>query len=193
MQAPSFDPDPGGDAPQDRVLTTERLTLRPAALGDFEASAALWADEAVVRYIGGRPSSAEEVWARLLRYIGHWSALGYGFWAAHERAGGRFVGEIGFADFQRDLPESFTGAPEAGWAFTPAAQGQGLASEALAAALGWGDRHFGPGRRVCLIHPDNGRSVRLAERHGFSAYLRTVYRGAPTLLLERGVAAAGER
>lgn len=55
------------------VITTERLTLRPHLLADFEDSLAMWADPAVVRYVGGEPSSPEEAWSRLLRYAGLWA------------------------------------------------------------------------------------------------------------------------
>src|SRR4051794_10632439 len=120
------------------TLSTERLRLVPPDLAAFAESAALWSDPQVTRHIGGRPSTPEEVWARLMRYVGHWSLLGYGYWCVREKVGGRFVGEVGFADWRRDLEPSFDGAPEAGWALTPAFHGRGYASEAVAAMLAWG-------------------------------------------------------
>ena len=103
------------------VLETARLVLRGHKIGDFEDAAAMWADPLVTRHIGGRAFSREESWARLLRYLGHWQLLGYGFWAVIEKASGRFVGEVGFADFKRDFdaPQDLelTGNhPEIGWA-----------------------------------------------------------------------------
>ena len=85
------------------VLETERLRLRGHRLDDFAASSAMWADEVVTRYIGGRPFTEEEVWARLLRYVGHWALVGYGYWVLEEKATGAFVGEMGFGDFKRDI------------------------------------------------------------------------------------------
>ncbi len=166
-------------------LHTARLTLRPHTLADFEDSAALWGDAEVTRHIGGRPFSREEVWSRLLRYVGHWSALGYGYWCVRERDGGRFVGELGFADLQRALEPAFEGAPEIGWALSPTAQGRGLAHEAVSAAMAWGDAHFDRARTVCLIAPDNARSIRLAERLGYRRYASTTYKDSPTVLFER--------
>ena len=75
------------------VIETERLILRGHVLEDSEASLALWTDPEVTRFIGGKPSTTEEVWPRLLRYAGHWSLLGFGYWAITEKATGRFVGE----------------------------------------------------------------------------------------------------
>ena len=86
----------------------------------------MWADPTVVRHIGGKPSSLEESWSRLLRYGGLWSLLGYGYWLVEERGSGAFVGEVGFADFRRELEPGFAGAPEAGWVLTAAARGRGL-------------------------------------------------------------------
>lgn len=62
------------------TLETERLILRGHGVDDFGDSAAMWAEPEVVRHIGGRPFTREESWSRLLRYIGHWSALGFGYW-----------------------------------------------------------------------------------------------------------------
>src|SRR5579875_2663294 len=89
------------------VLETERLRLHGHRLADFADSAALWTDPLVTRFIGGRPSTPDEVWSRLSRYIGHWTALGFGYWAVRERASGRFAGEVGLADFRREIDPPF--------------------------------------------------------------------------------------
>lgn len=167
------------------TIETERLLLRAHSLDDFPHSAAMWADPMVTRYIGGRPFSREESWARLLRYIGHWEALGFGYWAIEEKATGLFVGEAGFADFKREIEPSIDGQPEMGWAFVSRVHGQGYATEALRAAAAWGDRHLSSPRTVCLIHPENQASIRVAGKCGFQEYQRTLYKGQPTILMAR--------
>ncbi|VTR17100.1 Uncharacterised protein [Serratia fonticola] len=67
------------------TLITERLILDAHRLEDFDDLAAMWADPAVVRYIGSTPRDKEDSWGRLLRYIGHWKLLGYGYWAVREK------------------------------------------------------------------------------------------------------------
>jgi len=166
------------------VLETARLRLRGHSLADFDASAAMWADPAVVRYISGKPCTREESWGRLLRYPGHWALLGFGFWLIEEKASGRFVGEGGFGDFKRAIEPAFD-APEQGWALAPWAHGRGYASEAVAAMLGWGAAHFGRGDFVCMIAPENAPSLRVAAKAGYREYARTSYKGAPSLLLRR--------
>ena len=166
------------------MIETDRLLLRRHTVADFPACAALWSDAQVTRYIGGRPFTREEIWARVLRYIGHWEALGYGFWLVEEKATGAFAGELGFADFRREIDPPLTD-PEAGWAFVPRVHGLGYATEALRAALEWGDGHFPTTRTVCLIHPENAASFRVAQKCGFWEYQRATYKDHPTVLLAR--------
>jgi RimJ/RimL family protein N-acetyltransferase len=167
------------------VLETERLRLRGHNLGDFEPMMAMWSDPEVTRFINGKPSTQEEVWSRLLRYIGHWAALGFGYWAVEEKATGAFVGEVGFADFKRDMEPSFEGIPELGWGLGPWAHGKGYATEAVRAAAEWGAAHFNGARMVCMIAPENVASIRVAEKSGFTPFAETCYKGSPSLLFER--------
>jgi RimJ/RimL family protein N-acetyltransferase len=167
------------------VLETERLSMRGHRPNDLTDCAAMWGDPIVTRYIGGKPLSREDVWARLLRYAGHWAWMGYGHWAVEEKATGNFIGDIGFADFKRDIEPSVEGAPEIGWALAPHAHGKGYASEAVRAALSWGKIRFGSTWTVCLIHPDNLPSIRVAEKCGYVESQRTTYSGLPTIIFSR--------
>ena len=167
------------------VIETERLRLRGHTLDDFAALAAMWADPAVVRFISGKPSTREESWARLLRYPGHWSLMGYGFWAIEEKASGVFVGEGGFADFKRDIDPPFH-TPEQGWALKPDMHGKGYAYEAVSTMFRWGEAHFGRHDFVCLISADNASSLRLAHKVGYREYACTTYRGDASILLRSG-------
>lgn len=166
------------------VIETERLRLRGHALPDFEASAAMWADAGVTRFIGGKPSSREDSWRRFQTYVGHWALLGHGFWLIEEKASGRFIGEGGFGTFKREIEPVFD-APEQGWALSPATHGKGYAREAMQAAIAWGEQHFGRSDFVCLIAPENAPSLRLAEKLGYREYARSAYRGEPSVLLRR--------
>ncbi len=67
----------------------------------------------------------------------------------------------------------------------PWAHGQGLASEAVAAAHAWGDARFGAPRTVCMIDPNNAPSLRLAAKMGYAEYARTAYGERFVVLLER--------
>lgn len=167
------------------TVETPRLILRAHTLEDYPASVAMWSDETVTRFIVGKPATAEETWARVLRYAGMWALLGYGFWLVAEKTSGQFVGEMGFLEGKRDMNPGFDGAHEIGWGLMPAVHGKGYASEAVAAALAWHDGHFGHVRTACMIAPENAPSIRVAERAGYTQYARTTYKGNPTLLFER--------
>jgi RimJ/RimL family protein N-acetyltransferase len=167
------------------MIETDRLLLRPHRLDDLDAAAAMYADPAVMRFIGGVGLGREDVWNRLLRYAGHWALLKFGLWAIEERATGRFIGEAGFADFHRDLGEGFDDCPEAAWILADDAQGRGYALEAMTAATTWLDHEHRASRAVCIINPDNAASLRLAERVGFARFGQQDYRGKSVLLLER--------
>ena len=164
------------------ILTTPRLILRAHTATDFPACRTLWSDPGVTRFIGGRPSTSEEVWRRILNYAGLWQLMGYGFFLATDRQTGNVVGEFGIADFHREITPSLD-APEAGWAMLPQYQGRGLAHEALSAVLDWADQTIP--RTVCMIDPANKPSLKLATKLGYTEYARTTYKDYPTILLAR--------
>lgn len=167
------------------TIETDRLTLRGHRLDDFEASFAMWSDPVVTRYIGGKPSTEQQTWSRLLGYAGHWSLMGFGYWALEEKSSGEFIGELGFANFRRDIAASMRDVPELGWALASRFHGKGYASEAVRAAVAWGDARFESARTVCLIDVENLASIRVAQKCGYVVFERTVFYEQPTLFLER--------
>jgi len=167
------------------TLETPRLSFTGHSLGDYEDCASMWADPLVVRHVGGQPVSPQEVWTKLLRYVGHWQLLGYGYWVVRERDSGRFVGEVGFADFKRALVPSLDGTPEAGWVLASWAHGRGFATEAVSAALVWGDERFARARTACIINVENLASIRVASKCGYREAVRTTYLGQPIILSYR--------
>jgi RimJ/RimL family protein N-acetyltransferase len=166
-------------------LVTERLILDGHRPEDFEPLAAMWSDPVIMQGLGGQLSTRQESWMRLLRYRGLWPVLGYGYWAVREKTTGRFVGDIGFADFHREIDPSIDGVPEAGWILAAWAHGRCFAAEAATAAFGWLDGKTGFARSVCLIDPANRASIRLAERCGFRSPVTVAFRGAASLLFTR--------
>lgn len=172
------------------TIDTPRLHLRPHQLSDFPDCCALWGNPDVTRHIRPQPFTAEEVWSRLLRYAGHWSLLGFGFWVVTDKSSGAFLGEVGFLNLHRDIEPPLELAPEVGWVFAPNAQGNGYATEAVQAALAWGDEHFGQVRMNCIITAENTASIRVAEKCGFGNPQPIIYLGEPLLLFGRGPAAS---
>ncbi len=180
---------PSVDASNIPVLNTQRLQLRAFTLGDLPAACALWADEAVVRFIGGKPRTQAEVWTAVARGFGHWALLGYGFWVIADKATNAYLGEIGYLEALRDLKPPHTGewigAPEAGWALSQQAWGQGIASEALEAINLWSDRNLDAKHTLCLIDPDHAASLRVAEKNGYQQFRMAQLGEEPTVVLTR--------
>jgi RimJ/RimL family protein N-acetyltransferase len=192
------------------IIETERLRLRGHRLEDFQDSVALWSDANVTRFIGGQPLTEEDVWARLMRYAGHWAWMGFGYWLLEEKSTGRFAGEAGLADWKRDIEPSIHGIPEAGWVLASRVHGMGYATEAVQAIIAWSEQNIpaskfqprktgghrreversGPvlikdARTVCIIDTGNVRSVRVAEKCGFRELCRTTYHDHPIHLFTR--------
>lgn len=167
------------------ILETERLRLREFRADDFTRQAPAFADPAVYAHLGGSPIAAEDAWRKMLCGPGLWALLGYGYWALERTSDGRYVGQVGFADFKRDIVPSIEGEPEMGWIMMPDAHGKGYASEAIAAGLAWAEAHLDAPRVACIIDPANAASLRVAEKAGFAETARTDYKGDAIVILHR--------
>jgi len=144
------------------VLETERLILRGWCAEDFGPYSAMLADPETARFITrrGQPYRAAEAWAELAFFVGHWQLRGFGMFVVETRDTGSFLGRVGPIQ-----PEGWPGI-EIAWAVTPAARGQGYATEAAGAAAAWTFRAVRPKHLISVIHPDNGASQRVAMRLG---------------------------
>ncbi len=168
------------------LLRTVRLHLRPHVIDDFAFLKQLWADPEVARFISGTPSTPEESWARLLRYIGHWAAFGFGYFAIFDKADGRYLGECGLMELQREITPSLAGSAEVGWVLTSDAWGRGLATEAMSAVMAWYGARPDAQPLSCIIAPGNVASIRVAAKLGFMLETETLYGERPTLVFRRG-------
>ena len=167
------------------IIETARLRLRAHTAADLDAGAAMWADPIVTRYIGAKAATRQETWFKILRYAGLWSLLGYGYWAIDEKSSETFIGELGFADFKRDISPSFEGTAELGWALVSSAHGKGYGTEAVQAVVAWSDQHLLEQRTVCIISPANTASIRVAEKVGYTRLADTTFSGTPIVIFER--------
>ncbi|MFL6844777.1 MAG: GNAT family N-acetyltransferase [Allosphingosinicella sp.] len=167
------------------VLETARLRLRGFRASDLDAQAEAMTDPEVVRHLGGSPMSREDTWRKILASPGLWALLGYGYWVMERREDGAYLGQIGFADFKRDMKPRIEGLPEMGWIVARRAHGQGYATEAALAALAWADEALGRPEITAIISHENAPSIRVAEKGGFSVREEAVYKGEPILLFRR--------
>lgn len=146
-------------------LRTERLLLRAWRATDREPFAAMNADPEVMRFIGSgvlHPVASDELRARLRR---EWTRTGHGLWALERTEDGAFLGFCGLTSPSWGGP-GVEGETEIGWRLRRDAWGRGYAAEAAAAALSVAWRDLGLRAAIALVHPENARSLALAERLG---------------------------
>ncbi len=167
------------------IIETDRLRLRGHSYDDLAHCVAMWSDPIVSRFIGGEPSTEQQTWSRLLSYVGQWFIMGFGYWVIEEKATGHFVGEVGFADFKRDIDVSMKDSPELGFALASNYHGKGYATESVQAVLSWGDAHLRCRKTVCMINPQNLVSLHVTEKCGFEMFQQSTFNGAPVLFLAR--------
>jgi len=158
------------------LMETERLRLRGHALKDFPAHAAMWTDERTLRHMGGPPRNEEELWTRFLRNVGQWQLMGSGMWALEDKASGAYAGAVGFITGKRMMDIPYRDEPEMGWVIAPDFHGKGLAREAVAKILSWGDAHLEAAESWCMISPANLASRRVAAGAGFREAGRAKYK-----------------
>ncbi|HEU4700042.1 MAG TPA: GNAT family N-acetyltransferase [Gemmatimonadales bacterium] len=145
--------------PDDPVLETARLLLRPTRLEDFDRWADMMADERAARFLGGVQQKAA-AWRAFLTMAGAWSLTGVAMFSVIEKGSGRWVGRIG--PWQ---PYGWPGT-EVGWGLHPDAWGRGYAVEAATATIDYAFATFGWTEVIHTIDPANVPSQRVAERLG---------------------------
>jgi RimJ/RimL family protein N-acetyltransferase len=147
------------------AIETERLILRKPRLADADDLLAYVGDPEVMRWIGGETGDRDVTVATIERWLERWEANGIGHFVAVRD--GRVLGRVGFLvwDGSKWEPSTYAEAgphaeTELGWTLAREHWGHGYATEAARALRDWA----GKDRLISLIHPENVRSVRVAEK-----------------------------
>ena len=147
-------------------LETERLILRVPALEDIDRWAEMMEDEEAARFLGGvMPKPV--VWRQIMQMVGAWEVTGVAMFSVIEKTSGKWIGRVG--PWQ---PFAWPGT-EVGWGLHPDARGKGYATEAAAASIDYAFDVLQWTTVIHLVHPDNIRSRRVAERLGATLRGRT--------------------
>ena len=134
--------------------------------------------------MNGQPRSAAESRAWVDR-VAMYTRTNLGFLAVVRKSDGRLIGRCGLSElvveanaapgtiprgwFQRAEARAGTellDTPDLGYTFDPASWGQGYATEAARCVFDYARANLEWPRIVSVIHPDNVRSLREAERSG---------------------------
>ena len=166
----------------DVYLETERLVLRRFTPEDWPLLVELDSDPEVTKYInGGRATPEETVRNEVVpRLMGDYEAWdGYGVFAAHEKAGGDFVGWFALRP-ERSDPD---GDPELGYRLRRTAWGRGYATEGSKALLRQAFDVLGAKRVWAQTMTVNRRSRNVMEKSGLT-FVRTFFLDLDALGLE---------
>lgn len=145
------------------TLETARLILRPPNQSDFDAFAAMAAEEETMRFIGGL-APRDGAWRSLAVMTGSWALLGYSMFSVIEKESGRWIGRLG--PWRPGGDTAGWPGTEVGWGLIAAAQGKGYAYEGSSAAIDWAFDNLGWDNVVHCIDKRNAPSIKLAERLG---------------------------
>lgn len=156
--------------PSAPLLTTRRLQLWQPRAGDLDDLVTLLSGDDMTRYLGPARADRQPQFDRLLRNGGSWALFGYGLFYVRRPDDPSIIGSCGVFRSHRGFGQGMDDVPEAGWIVRQDCWGQGIAAEAMAAALDWFDRTHGPQRMVCMIERGNVASERLADRLEFARY-----------------------
>ncbi|MFB6783440.1 GNAT family N-acetyltransferase [Streptomyces sp. NPDC056352] len=155
------------------MLETPRLLLRRWREEDVAPLAAVNADPEVMRWIGdGSVRDEQQTRSGIEALEYEWEAQGFGLFAVEIRSTRELVGFTGLSipDF---LPEVLP-AVEVGWRLGRAHWGQGLATEAAAAAVRFGFEDRGLERIVSIAQVGNDASERIMVKLGMRPFRETV-------------------
>ncbi len=159
-------------------LITERLRLRPFAPADWPVMHDIYADPAVMRYVGHGPHRTMSETAAALRAYGDMLARrGFSFLAVEELATGRVIGDAGLHPLGGTGPEI-----ELGYTLARDAWGKGYATELGRALVLHARTALGVTHVVAQVEPGNVASRHVLEKLGMrEREVRTAY-GRPHLL-----------
>jgi RimJ/RimL family protein N-acetyltransferase len=144
-------------------LETERLVLRRFTEDDVDNLVELDSDPDVMHFItGGRATPRREIESDVLpMYVDyHARFAGFGFWAAVEKASGRFVGWFHFR------PTAHADEVELGYRLLKSVWGKGYATEGSRALIDKGFAELGVQRVVAFTMVVHVASRRVVEKAG---------------------------
>jgi len=143
------------------AIETRRLVLRRLTLDDADLLLAIFSDPVAMRYYDSTRDRDQTLgWIRW--NLAMYEQRGHGMWAAFEREGRRFVGQIGL------VAQEVQGNTETelGYLLQRSCWGRGFATEAARGCRDFGFRELDCDRLVSLIDPLNEPSRSVATRVG---------------------------
>lgn len=151
-------------------IESPRLLLRTVRPEDAAAFVPLHHDAEVIRLMGAEPTTEEEQRREIEWHLrDRFARLGWGIFAVV--LDDIVIGRAGFRPATVDGEE----VVELMYMLLPEYRSRGLATEAVAALMGWAEERNLFDRVVAIIHPENAPSIALIRRAGFEEKGRLTY------------------
>lgn len=152
------------------LFSTSRLAVRPKQLGDVDALHGVYADEEVMRHLGGPFATKQRTHEFVEAHIRHQELHGFSMWTVLEQDSGAVVGDAGFL--------AYDGGVEIGWRLRRSCWGHGYATEAARGCLVYGFRELHFEAVSAFVETANSASLHVIEKLGMS-FVRGGARDAP--------------
>lgn len=141
------------------ILRTLRLRLEPVQDSHFEGLRALHSDPLAMRFLGGSKTENEvRTWISAAQ--GHWTRVGFNWWAVIERETEELLGAVSTQHIENDDTKPI----EIGWRFRSEHWGKGYATEAGREMLRFAFHEVGVSEVYAVAKPENEASLRVMER-----------------------------
>ena len=156
-----------------QILETPRLIIRYFTIRDLESLFPILGDARVMEFsiigVHDRQQIRKFIEQRLLSYMDP----GFGLYALVNKEDRELIGYCGFFIQKIDDRKEV----EIGYRLAAKYWGKGLATEAAQTIYQYGRERFNFQRFVCLIEPENTRSIRVAQKLGMKLEKSIVYYG----------------
>lgn len=155
-------------------ITSDDLILRPLTDTDAGWIYSLNQDPLWQRFIGDRGvSSLDDALTYISKVQAQIEEWGYGLLAVTDKANGEPLGLCGL------IRRPHLDIPDLGFALCEQARGRGVATRAVAAVLHWASQSGQFKRISAFTHAENGRSIQLLTRVGFTSMGKMFTRDMP--------------
>jgi RimJ/RimL family protein N-acetyltransferase len=144
------------------MLTTSRLRLEPFQDAHFDGLFAVNSDPVVMRYITGRPDTAEDTRAGIERVKARWVEWGFSWWSFFESETGQIIGSGCIQYLGHDSAHPL----EIGWRLRQDKWHHGFASEAARAMAAFAFDTVATPLLCAVCHVDNQASAQVMKRLG---------------------------
>jgi RimJ/RimL family protein N-acetyltransferase len=147
------------------ILETERLLLRHFIPDDLEELFALYSDPDIRKYFPEGVLTRNEAKEELEWHMnGHPEYPELGLWATTHKKTRKFIGRCGLLPWEIESKLEV----EIAYLLDKEFWGRGLATEAAKGILAYGFEKLDLTRLICLIHPHNLASQKVAKRIGMT-------------------------